>query len=171
MDDRLEKIKEHIEYLAEELARLTKERNRIDREISLVENSLKNHQALYNSRTGAYVESEKEVPGKYDGMSQVAAARRFLAEHDNKPFHASEIWAELSVHGISSKAKEPVWALATNLGLHKDFVPIGDKKATFRLTDEAYQSELEKIKKEAIEGRFPGFNDMLKIEQTRIKEL
>jgi len=162
VDDRTAKLKEYLEHLRAELERLNKDRGRIEREISLAENALKNSQALYNSMTGAYPPVEEPTPKKYDGMSQVEAARRFIAERDNKPFHAREIWAELSAHGITSKAKEPIWALATNLGLHKEFVPIGDRKATFRLKEEAYQAELEKIKKEALEGRFPGFNDLPK---------
>jgi hypothetical protein len=167
MDDRATKLKEHLDYLRAELERLNKERNKIEREIALTENTLKNGQALYNSWTGAYPPVEETAVKKYDGMSQVNAAKRFLAEHDNRPLHAREIWAELSAHGITSKAKEPVWALATNLGLHKEFIPIGDKKATFRLKEEAYQAELEKIKKEALGGRFPGFNDMLKSNNRR----
>ena len=160
MDDRLEKIKKRLEDLSQELEELKRERNRIDREISLIENSLKNHQALYNSRSGGYVISGEKVPGKYDGMSQVSAARRFIAENGNKPYHASEIWAELSAHGITSKAKEPIWALATNLALHKDFVPFGNRKATFRLKDEAYYDELERIKEDAIKDKFPGFDNI-----------
>lgn len=162
MDVELEGIKKHIEEYSQELEELKRQRNRIDREISLVENILKNHQALYNSRSGGYAVSGEKVPGKYDGMSQVAASRRFIAENGNKPYHASEIWAELSSQGVTSKAKEPIWALATNLGLHKDFVPIGNRKATFRLKDEAYQDELERIKEDAIKGKFPGFNNMLR---------
>lgn len=158
MEDRLEKLKQHLNYLTEELARLKKERDKIEREVALTENALKNGQALYNSRSGAYTEIEPRV-GKYDGMSQVAAARRFLAEHDNKPYHAREIYAELSGDGVKFKGKEPVWSLATNLALHKDFEPIGNRKATFRLKDEAYQAELERIKKEAMEGKLPGFNN------------
>lgn len=155
---RLQKIKQHIEYLSQELERLMKERSKADREIALVENGLRNHQSLYDSFSGAY-SADELGPKKYEGMSQVAAARRFIGEHDNKAYHASEIWAELSASGATSKAKEPIWALATNLGLHKDFAAIGSRKATFRLTDEAYQGELEKIKKEAMEGKFPGFNN------------
>ena len=161
VDDRLQKLKEHLDYLTEELARLKKERDKVEREIALTENALKNGQALYNSRSGAYPEI-KPIPAKYDGMSQVDAAKRLLAERGNKPLHAREIYAELSANGIQFKAKEPIWALATNLGLHKDFEPIGEARATFRLKDNAYQKELEKIKEEAIKGRFPGFNDMLK---------
>lgn len=161
MEDRLGKLKQHLDYLTEELARLKKEHDKIEREIALTENALKNGQALYNSRSGAYPQIEPS-PAKYNGMSQIEAARRFLAEHDNKPYHAREIYAELSANGINFKAKEPVWALSTNLALHKDFEPIGDKKATFRLKDTAYQKELEQIKREHMEGRFPGLNNMLK---------
>lgn len=158
-EDRLEKVKKHIEYLSQELERLKRERSKVDREIALIENALKNHASLYNSWSGAYSEGKEKAPGKYNGMSQVAAARRFIAEHDNKPYHVSEIWAELSACGVTSKAKEPIWALATNLGIHGDFVAIGNRKATFRLKDETYQAELERIRKEAIEGKLPGFNN------------
>jgi hypothetical protein len=165
MDDRVGKLKEHLEYLRTELNRLNRERSKVEREISLIENTLKNGEALYNSWTGAYPPVEEETRKKYEGMSQGEAARRFLAEHDNKPFHIREIWSAISSQGITSKAKEPIWAFSTNLSLHKDFEPIGTKKATFRLKEEAYKTELEKIKKEALEGRFPGFNHLLKTNQ------
>jgi hypothetical protein len=155
MDERAERLKEHLEYLRRELERLHRERDKIDLEISLVQNGLKNHQALFNSWAGESPSGDGASPGKYNGMSQVAAARRFLAEHDNKPFHASVIWSELSAREITSKAKHPVWALATNLKLHKDFEAVGHKKATFRLTDEAYQAELERIKREAMKAGLP----------------
>jgi hypothetical protein len=160
MEDRLERLKQHLDYLTQELARLKKERDKIEREIELTESALKNSQALYNSRSGAYPEVEP-IPKKYDGMSQIDAARRFLAEHENKPFHVREIWATISAEGVISKAKEPWWSLATNLGLQKRiFVAIGNRKATFRLTEEAYMKELEKINKERIEQRLPGINNL-----------
>ena len=156
-----DKLKEQLDDLSRDLDRMKRERDKIDREIALAEEGLKYLKALHNSRSGAYAVRDEARPisaAKYEGMSQVAAARRFITEHENRAFHAAEVWRELSANGIASKAKEPVWALATNLKLSKDFEPIGDAKATFRLTKEAYQRELEKIKREWITGRFPGFN-------------
>jgi len=153
VDDRVAKFREHLEYLRGDLESLNQQRNKVEREIALVEPTIKNHQDLYNSVIGAYPKAQEASPRKYRGMSQVEAARRFLPEHDNKPHHAKEIWTAISAEGITSKADEPVWFLATNLKVHRDFEAIGDKKVTFPLKEEAYRAELEKIKKETLEGR------------------
>ncbi len=161
-----DKLSGQIEDLSRELERMKSDRNKIDREIALAEEGLKYLRALQNSRSGEYAVQDElylAMGTRYEGMSQVAAARRFIAEQGNRPLHAAEVWRELSANGVVSKAKEPVWALATNLRLGKDFKPIGDAKATFRLTGEAYQRELERIKREQARARFPGFNSMNKV--------
>ena len=157
-------LEESIGKVGEELHRLKRDHVQLSEKVALTERALEALLALRNGKGPATVvpqstqaEDAQVEPGS---LTQIATARRVLALGSNQPLHAKEIWQMVCRQGVTSKAKEPVWALATNLELSKDFERVG--RGIFRLTQEAWMKELQAL---AVEGRFvtprlPGINNV-----------
>jgi hypothetical protein len=157
-------LDESIGKLGEELNRLKTHHVLLSEKVVLTERALEALLALRDGKAPTAEVSEsiqgESAQGERPSPTQIGAARRVLALGSNRPLHAMEIWRWVSRQGVTSKAKEPVWALATNLELSKDFEKVG--RSVFRLTQEAYTKELEALAREGrpVTYRLPDINNV-----------